>query len=157
MKISYRWIKEYVETDLPARAIADRLTNAGIEVAEVAPLVTGLSGVVVGAVEAVDRHGVCRVATADRHFTVVCGAPNVVVGVRAAFAPPGATLPGQMIHAAKKRGVLSEGMLCSEKELGIGEDHHSSPGSRRAAGQRPRDLSGAGRLDSRGGGHPQPA
>ncbi|MBI2554339.1 MAG: phenylalanine--tRNA ligase subunit beta, partial [Candidatus Rokubacteria bacterium] len=122
MKISYRWIKEYVETDLPARAIADRLTNAGIEVAEVAPLVTGLSGVVVGAVEAVDRHGVCRVATADRHFTVVCGAPNVVVGVRAAFAPPGATLPGQTIHAAKKRGVLSEGMLCSEKELGIGED-----------------------------------
>ncbi|MBI2154571.1 MAG: phenylalanine--tRNA ligase subunit beta [Candidatus Rokubacteria bacterium] len=122
MKISYRWIKEYVETDLPARAVADRLTNAGIEVAEVAPLVTGLSGVVVGAVEAVDRHGVCRVATADRHFTVVCGAPNVVVGVRAAFAPPGATLPGQTIHAAKKRGVLSEGMLCSEKELGIGED-----------------------------------
>lgn len=123
MKISYRWIKEYVETDLSAQAVADRLTNAGIEVALVAPLVTGLSGVVVGEVEAMEKKGVCRVATADRHFTVVCGAPNVSTGVRAAFAPPGATLPGgQKVQATKKRGVLSEGMLCSEKELGIGDD-----------------------------------
>src|SRR3990167_7571959 len=94
MKISYRWLKEYVATDLSPKDVADRLTNAGIEVAEAAPLVSGLSGVVVGEVEAIDRHGVCRVATADRHFTVVCGAPNVAVGVRAAFAPPGAALPG---------------------------------------------------------------
>src|SRR3990167_7850317 len=123
MKISYRWLKEYVATDLSPKAVADRLTNAGIEVAEAAPLVSGLSGVVVGEVEAIDQHGVCRVATADRHFTVVCGAPNVAVGVRAAFAPPGAALPGgQQVQATRKRGVLSEGMLCSEKELGIGDD-----------------------------------
>ncbi len=122
MKISYRWIKEYVETDLSAPAVADRLTNAGIEVAEVAPLVTGLSGVVVGEVEAIEK-GICRVATADRHFTVVCGAPNVARGVRAAFAPPGATLPGgREVRARTIRGQRSEGMLCSEKELGIGDD-----------------------------------
>ena len=123
MKLSYRWLKEYVATDLSPKAVADRLTNAGIEVAEAAPLVSGLSGVVVGEVEAIDQHGVCRVATADRHFTVVCGAPNVAVGVRAAFAPPGAALPGgRQVQATRKRGVLSEGMLCSEKELGIGDD-----------------------------------
>ncbi|MBI4587565.1 MAG: phenylalanine--tRNA ligase subunit beta [Candidatus Rokubacteria bacterium] len=133
MKISYRWVKEYVETDFSAQVMADRLTNAGIEVAEVVPLVTGLSGVVVGEVEAIEKElsvtpaghrlSVCRVATRDRHYTVVCGAPNVAAGVRAAFAPPGAALPGgQKVRAARIRGQPSEGMLCSEKELGIGDD-----------------------------------
>src|SRR3972149_1272920 len=107
MKISYRWLKEYVATDLSPKAVADRLTNAGIEVGEV---------------EAIDKHGGCRVATADRHFTVVCGAPNVAVGVRAAFAPPGAALPGgRQVQATRKRGGVSAGMLCSEKELGVGD------------------------------------
>lgn len=133
MKISYRWIKEYVVTHVSAQAVADRLTNAGIEVAEVVPLVTGLSGVVVGEVEAIEKELgatssghrliLCRVATADRRFTVVCGAPNVTAGVRAAFAPPGSALPGRgKVKAATIRGQRSEGMLCSEKELGIGDD-----------------------------------
>jgi len=133
MKISYRWLKEYVVTHLSAQAVADRLTNAGIEVADVAPLVTGLAGVVVGEVEAIERElgtsssghrlVLCRVATADRRFAVVSGAPNVAPGVRAAFAPPGATLPGgREVRARTLRGQRSEGMLCSEKELGIGDD-----------------------------------
>jgi phenylalanyl-tRNA synthetase beta chain len=123
MKTSYRWLKEYVDTPLDPRALADRLTNAGIEVAEAAPLVSGLSGVLVGEVEAVERGGVCRVATSRGRFTVVCGAPNARAGARAAFAPPGATLPGGVkVEAVTKRGVRSEGMLCSERELGIGED-----------------------------------
>src|SRR3972149_139096 len=121
MKVSYRWLKEYVATDLSPKNVAERLTNAGIEAAAAAPLVSGLSGVVVGEVEAIDKHGVCRVATADRHFTVVCGAPNVAVGVRAAFAPPGAALPGGPPgQTTRKRGVVSDGVLCSEKELGVG-------------------------------------
>jgi phenylalanyl-tRNA synthetase beta chain len=133
MKISYRWLKEYVETDLPAPAVADRLTNAGIEVADVRPLVTGLSGVVVGEVETVEKElgatpsghrlVLCRVATTDRRFSVVCGAPNVAAGVRAAFAPPGAALPGRpKVKIATVRGERSAGMLCSEKEMGIGDD-----------------------------------
>jgi phenylalanyl-tRNA synthetase beta chain len=133
MKISDRWVREYVETDLGPEAIADRLTNAGIEVGSVAPVVTGLSGVVIGEVEAIERElgvgaaghrlAVCRVATRDRRFAVVCGAPNVAAGARAAFAPPGATLPGDReVRALTIRGQSSEGMLCSEKELGIGED-----------------------------------
>ncbi|MFQ5896845.1 MAG: phenylalanine--tRNA ligase subunit beta [Candidatus Methylomirabilia bacterium] len=133
MKISYRWLKEYVETDLSPEALADRLTNAGIEVSEVRPVVTGLAGVVVGEVQAIEKElgvtpsghrlVVCRVATGTRHFSVVCGAPNAVAGARAAFAPPGAELPGgRRVDAVTIRGARSEGMLCSERELGIGED-----------------------------------
>src|SRR5574337_447492 len=69
MRISYRWLKEYVETDLSAPAVADRLINAGIEVAGVVPLVTGLSGVVVGEVEAIEKE---VGATASGHRLVLC-------------------------------------------------------------------------------------
>ncbi len=134
MKITYRWLKEFVETDLDARAVADRLTNAGIGVEQIAPVVEGLSGVVVGEIEAVERdlgvsaaghhNQLVRVALPDRRFSVVCGAPNAAPGVRAAFAPPGARLPGLgEVKAAKIRGVVSEGILCSEKELGVSDDH----------------------------------
>ena len=134
MKISYRWLLEYVETDLPAREIADRLVAAGIEVADVTPVVEGLSGVVVAEIEAIEQelgpgaaghvNRLCRVAVPGRKFSVVCGAPNAVPGLRTAFAPPGATLPGTgPVAVATVRGVASEGMLCSERELGIGDDH----------------------------------
>src|SRR5439155_1011953 len=89
--------------------------------------------VVVGEIEAIERelgasHGhrllLCRVRTGRERYAVVCGAPNTKVGVRAAFAPPGAVLPGgRRIAAAKIHGVESQGMLCSERELGIGEEH----------------------------------
>jgi phenylalanyl-tRNA synthetase beta chain len=134
MKISFRWLQEFVETELDARAVADRLTNAGIGVEQIAPLVEGLAGVVVGEIEGVERdlgesaaghhNRLVRVALPDRRFLVVCGAPNAAPGVRAAFAPPGARLPGLgEVKAAKIRGVVSEGILCSEKELGISDDH----------------------------------
>ncbi len=134
MKITYRWLKEFVETDLDARAVADRLTNAGIGVEQIAPVVEGLAGVVVGEIEAIERdlgvsaaghhNRLVRVALPDRHFSVVCGAPNAAAGLRAAFAPPGARLPGLgEVKAARIRGEVSEGILCSEKELGIGDDH----------------------------------
>ncbi len=133
MKISYRWLKEYVETDLSPPVVADRLMRGGIEVVEVRPLMTGLSGVVVGEIAAIEkelgitpsghRMRLCRVVTPTGHFSVVCGAPNVAIGARAAFALPGASLPGgRRIEVAAIRGTRSEGMLCSEKGLGIGED-----------------------------------
>ena len=133
MKISHRWLLEFVETDLPPAAIADRLINAGIEVPSISPLVEGLSGVVVGEIETIEKdlgvtpaghhNRLCRVALPDKTFSVICGAPNAAPGLRTAFAPPGATLPGgRTIKAAKIRGMLSEGMLCSEQELGIGQD-----------------------------------
>ncbi|HZP35327.1 MAG TPA: phenylalanine--tRNA ligase subunit beta [Methylomirabilota bacterium] len=134
MKISYRWLKEFVDTDLEPRAVADRLTNAGIGVESITPVVEGLAGVVVGEIEAVERelgtsaaghvNRLVRVAVPGKEFSVVCGAPNAAPGRRAAFAPPGARLPGLgPVKAVKIRGVVSEGILCSEKELGLSDDH----------------------------------
>jgi phenylalanyl-tRNA synthetase beta chain len=136
MKIPYSWVREFVELKLTAEQAAERLVNAGIEVASVTPLAPDLKGVVVGEIEAVERelgrgHGgyplfLCRVSTGREHYSVVCGAPNTKVGVRAAFAPPGAVLPGgRRIAAAKIQGAESQGMLCSERELGIGEEHEA--------------------------------
>ena len=136
MKIPYSWVREFIDLKLGAEQAADRLVNAGIEVASVTSLAADLKGVVVGEIEAVERelgkgHGgyplfLCRVSTGRARHAVVCGAPNTRVGVRAAFAPPGAVLPGgRRIAAAKIHGVESQGMLCSERELGIGEEHEA--------------------------------
>ena len=134
MKVSYRWLQEFVETDLAPREIAERLVNAGIEVSAIKPVVEGLGGVVIAEIEAIERdlgttpaghlNKLCRVRLPDRKFSVICGAPNAVPGVRTALAPPGATLPGKgAVKAAVIRGVTSEGMLCSERELGLSDDH----------------------------------
>jgi phenylalanyl-tRNA synthetase beta chain len=133
MKLTYGWIREFAELEIPAADAADRLVNAGIEVASVTPVAPGLRGVVVGEIEAIERdlgesHGhrllLCRVSTGRERFQVISGAPNTVAGMRAPFAPPGAVLPGgRTIAAIKMRGVESQGMLCSERELGIGEEH----------------------------------
>ncbi len=115
MKIAWRWVKEFVETDLSAQEAADRLINGGVEVASVTPLAPDLRGVVVGEVEAIERDlgthrghhvVVARVSTGRERYSVVCGAPNCAPGVRAAFAPPGAVLPGgRRIAATKIRGI----------------------------------------------------
>jgi phenylalanyl-tRNA synthetase beta chain len=136
MKILYGWVKEFVDLRLTAQQAADRLINAGIEVASVTALAPDCKGVVVGEIEAIERelgrgHGgyqlfLCRVSTGRERYSVVCGAPNTKVGARAAFAPPGAVLPGgRRIAAAKIQGVESQGMLCSERELGLGEEHEA--------------------------------
>jgi phenylalanyl-tRNA synthetase beta chain len=135
VKIPYGWVRELVDVDLDAAAAADRLVNAGLEVASVTPIAPDLRGVVVGEIEAIERelgdsHGhrllLCRVSTGAERFPVVSGAPNTTVGVRAAFAPPGARLPGgRAIGIAKIRGAESHGMLCSERELGLGEEHEA--------------------------------
>src|SRR5262249_26783121 len=88
MKISYRWLREFVDTDLAPPAIADRLINAGIEVAAVTPVVEGLSGVVVAKIQEIEKdlgttaaghhNKLCRVALPDRAVSVICGAPNAV-------------------------------------------------------------------------------
>jgi len=137
VKIPYSWVREFVDLRLSPQDAADRLVNAGIEVASVTPLApTGLRGAVIGEIEAIEREldesrghrlVVCRVrAGKGEHFSVVCGAPNTRAGVRAAFAPPGATLPGLGAVAAKKiHGVESQGILCSERELGLGDEHEA--------------------------------
>jgi phenylalanyl-tRNA synthetase beta chain len=135
MKILYRWIREFVDLQLTPDQARDKLVNAGIEIESLTSTAPDLKGVVVGEIESIERelgesHGhrlvLCRVSTGSQHYSVVCGAPNAVRGVRAAFAPPGAVLPGhRAIGAAKIRGVTSEGMLCSERELGLGDEHEA--------------------------------
>ncbi len=137
---------------------------------QIAPVVEGLAGVVVGEIEAIERdlgvsaaghhNQLVRVALPDRRYSVVCGAPNAAAGVRAAFAPPGARLPGLgEVKAAKIRGVVSEGILCSEKELGISDDHSGLlllPAEAPLGADLVRYL-GPGRLDPRRRDHPEPA
>ena len=130
MKFSEKWLREWVNPDLDTDALAHRLTMAGHEVDSIEPQGNGLDGVVVGEVldakkhPDADRLSVCQVSTGKgAAVEVVCGAPNVVTGMKSPFAPPGVKLPnGVKLRKAKIRGVESNGMLCSAIELGLGED-----------------------------------
>src|SRR5699024_5794735 len=128
MKISVSWLKEWIE-NIP-EDLSDRLTMAGLEVEGVELAAPAFNGVVVGKVVELEQHPDAdrlRVAQVDvgrdALVQIVCGAPNVAVGIKVPTALVGAVLPGDFkIKDAKLRGVASSGMLCSAKELGINED-----------------------------------
>ncbi|MGI6225790.1 MAG: phenylalanine--tRNA ligase subunit beta [Peptococcales bacterium] len=130
MKVSYKWLKEYVDIDISPEELADRLTHAGVAVESVEHLNKGISHVVVGKVLNAEKHpnaeklSLCQVTTdGTNNFQVVCGAPNVRTGQKIPFALVGAELPGGVkIKKAKLRGTESQGMICSAQELGIDED-----------------------------------
>ncbi len=128
MRVNLEWLKDWVELKGDADAVAADLTTSGLEVEAVEPLPAG-SGIVVGEVLRVERHpnadrlSVCVVDDGSGQQQVVCGAPNVAAGIKAPFARVGAKLPsGKAIAAAALRGVESNGMLCSAKELGLVDD-----------------------------------
>jgi phenylalanyl-tRNA synthetase beta chain len=130
MKISESWLREWVDPDLDAESLSHRLTMAGHEVDGIDVQGVGLDGIVVAEVLAVARHpdadrlSVCQVSTGTAQAEVVCGAPNVVAGMKSALAMPGAQLPnGMKLKKSKIRGVVSNGMLCAADELGLGDDH----------------------------------
>lgn len=131
MQFPESWLRAYCDPALDADALADALTMAGLEVDESIPAAPPFSGVVVAQVLDVARHPeadkltVCRVdAGKGTELTIVCGAPNVAAGVRVPCALVGAELPGGFaIKEARMRGVVSQGMLCSARELGLSEDH----------------------------------
>ena len=140
MKVPLSWLRQYVDVDIPPSELAHRLTMAGVEVGEVQET-GGWSDVYVGSVTSVrphpdaDRLRLCTVTTgpgpngADEQMEVVCGAPNVAQGQKICFARVGAYLYNahsqrhETLAAARIRGVESQGMICSELELGLGEDH----------------------------------
>ena len=130
MKFSEKWLREWVDPALDTEGLAHRLTMAGLEVDTIESQGGDLKGVVVGEVLEVKKHpdadklSVCQVSTGKKKAVeVVCGAPNVFAGMKSPFAPPGTTLPnGMQLEKAKIRGVQSNGMLCSEIELGLGDD-----------------------------------
>jgi phenylalanyl-tRNA synthetase beta chain len=135
MKVSLKWLKDYVDIKLAPRELAERLTMAGLEVKNIQTIGGTWDNVVVGEVIAVnphpnaDRLKLATVNLGTAQVTVVCGAPNVSPGQKAPFASIGARLidphTGEAIvlKPAKIRGVVSEGMVCSEKELGISDSH----------------------------------
>ena len=130
MKVSLAWLKELVAVDMPADALARALTMGGLEVEEVSPVAGAFSGIVVAHVKSVAPHpnaDKLRVTEVDAGtgelLQIVCGAPNVAAGQKVPCALVGAKLPGLEIRKAKLRGVESNGMLCSARELGMSDDH----------------------------------
>ena len=137
MNISYKWLKEYVDFDLTAQQVADALTSTGLEVdalEEVQSIKGGLKGLYVGKVLTCEAHpnsDHLHVTTVDlgkgEPSQIVCGAPNVAAGQKVIVADLGCVLyDGDkefVIKKSKLRGVESNGMICAEDEIGIGNDH----------------------------------
>lgn len=131
MNISRRWLEGFLRRPLDPQDVAQRLAALGAAVDAIEPLHPGLEQVVVARVRGVrphpnaDRLRLCDVddgSGTPRH--VVCGAPNVAAGKKYPFAPVGSTLPGGLtLERRKIRGEVSEGMLCSARELGLGQEH----------------------------------
>lgn len=138
MHISYNWLKQYIDFDWSPEELAEKLTGTGLEVEGLEKWESvegGLEGVVIGEVLTCEKHANAdklKVTTVDvggeEPLHIVCGAPNVAVGQRVPVATVGCTLfpePGKPFEIAKRkvRGEVSEGMICAEDELGIGESH----------------------------------
>jgi phenylalanyl-tRNA synthetase beta chain len=137
MKISYNWLKQYIDTDLAPQQISEILTNTGLEVEgleEVQSVKGGLQGVIIGEVLSCEKHPdadkltVCKVNLGEGEAVqIICGAPNVVAGQKVPVATVGTTLwpdnKGFTIKKAKIRGTVSMGMICAEDELGLGSSH----------------------------------
>lgn len=129
MKISVRWLRELCPVELSDQAIARKLTLAGLEVEghekrSIGPEVVAARIVSRDKIEGSDHLSLCQVDDGAGVHGVVCGAPNCDAGSVVPMARVGARLPnGMEIRRAKLRGVESEGMLCSERELGLSDDH----------------------------------
>ena len=131
MKVTYRWLQEFTPITASPAELAAQLTMAGLEVESISPVAPPFSGVVVGEVLEAGRHpdaeklSLCHVTTDGRNrLQIVCGAKNVRKGLKVAVAMVGAQLPNDVvIKRATLRGQESNGMLCSARELGLGDEH----------------------------------
>ncbi len=129
MKIPYSWLAEWAPVPWPAPELGSRLTMAGIELEALGAAAPPFTDVVVAQIVSAEPHPqadklrVCRVSTGSGPvLQIVCGAPNARAGLKSALAEVGATLPGEItIKAAKLRGVESQGMLASARELGLAD------------------------------------
>ncbi|MEJ7900781.1 MAG: phenylalanine--tRNA ligase subunit beta [Thermomicrobiales bacterium] len=137
MNVPYRWLKQYVDTDLPPETLAHKMTMAGLEAEQLTRIGAEWDKVYVGEVMSVTQHPdadrlvLADVAAGEHRLTVVTGAPNIAEGQKVALALAGARLIDAYADGLKYktlkpgsiRGVRSEGMVCSEKELGMSEEH----------------------------------
>jgi phenylalanyl-tRNA synthetase beta chain len=129
MKVPFQWLRTFVPVTATADEVAEKLTMRGLEIEGLERLLPSFTGVCVAEIASVEKHpsadklSLCRVNTGTEVIPVVCGAPNVALGQKVALASPGATVAGMSIEKRSLRGVQSLGMLCSEKELGLSEEH----------------------------------
>src|SRR5919112_1190710 len=132
MKFSLEWLKQHLDTEASAQEIADKLTNVGLEVEELSNPAEALAPFTIAKVITAEKHPQAdklQVLTVDagtgEQIQVVCGAPNARAGMLGVFGPPGAHIPGSdmTLKVAAIRGVESRGMMCSARELELGEDH----------------------------------
>lgn len=131
MKFTLAWLKEHLETSASLAEIVDKMVAVGLEVEHVDDPAERLKAFSIGEVVEAEKHPeadklkVCKVATKDGLLQIVCGAPNARAGLKIAYAPVGAYVPGidVMLTKAKIRGVESHGMMCSAREMMLGDDH----------------------------------
>ena len=129
MRISIDWLKDFIKLSNSTEEISDILTMIGLESEKINNL-SNIDGVIIAEVVKKIKHtnadklSLCQVNDGKKSLSVICGAPNVDTGQKVAFAPVGTTLPGNLIiKKAKIRGEISEGMICSERELEISDEH----------------------------------
>ncbi len=131
MKFTLSWLKEHLDTDASLDEIVETMVAVGLEVESVENPEERLAAFSIGEVLEANPHPdadklqVCKVATKDGEMQIVCGAPNARAGIKVAYAPVGAYVPGidVTLSKAKIRGVESFGMMCSVRELELGDDH----------------------------------
>src|SRR5687768_1765514 len=131
MKFTLSWLKDWLDTDASPGEIAQKLTDIGLEVEELSNPAEALAPFKVGRVLSAEKHPqadklqVLTVDAGEGPVQVVCGAPNARAGMLGVFGPPGAYVPGSdmTLKVAAIRGVESNGMMCSVRELQLGEEH----------------------------------
>jgi phenylalanyl-tRNA synthetase beta chain len=131
MKFTLSWLKTHLDTQADLTTLTDKLTALGLEVDGVEDRAKGLEAFTVGYVKSATKHPdadklrLCIVETKFGDVQVVCGAPNARTGMKGVFAPAGSVIPGTGVELKKGviRGVESNGMLCSMREMGLGQDH----------------------------------
>ena len=131
MKITTNWLREHLDSNLNENQIIDKLTDIGLEVESVDSQSGPLDSFIVAKILKAEKHPdadrlkVCTVKSIDGTFQVVCGAPNAREGMKGIFAPENSFIPGTGVKLKKSkiRGVESCGMLVSEREMGISDEH----------------------------------
>ena len=131
MKLTLSWLKEHLDTDATVEQIGERLTAIGLEVESITDPGAALKDFIVGEVITAEKHPnadklrLCSVSTGKENLQIVCGAPNARAGIKVVLARPGTVIPatGEALKLGTIRGVESRGMMCSARELLLGEDH----------------------------------
>ncbi|MGV6839800.1 MAG: phenylalanine--tRNA ligase subunit beta [Planktomarina sp.] len=131
MKFTLSWLKSHLDTEASVAEIAEALTDLGLEVEEISNPMDRLSGFTIGKVTSAEKHPdadklkICQVETDEGPTQIICGAPNAREGITVVVAKPGVYVPGidVTIGVGKIRGVESFGMMCSEREMELSEEH----------------------------------